>query len=363
MQFCSLPASLWGWCCETTWGEHVMEIEPFRIPLAVPMQTAHGPIHEREGFLVSVEHAGQYGVGEATPLPGWTESREQCRTALDRAEAIATELDWGIALAKLDATPAARHGVALALAEARARTQELPLYQSLGNGHRVSVVPVNATLGSAGSPRDVARRASDAVEAGFQTLKLKVGTNGLEEDVERVRAIRNAVGDVDIRVDANGVWTLTQAERAIDALAALDVEYVEQPLSKTALSEHAQLRGQVDIALDESLTAYDVADVIEADAADVAVLKPMVLGGPDRAVEAAMQFREAGIEPVVSTTFDAVVARTGAVHVAASIPDVRPCGLATADLLETDLAPDPVPVTDGQIAVPQDAGLGLPERP
>jgi L-alanine-DL-glutamate epimerase-like enolase superfamily enzyme len=47
------------------------------------------------------------------------------------------------------------------------------------------------------------------------------------------------------------------------------------------------------------------------------------------------------------------------VHVAAAIPDVRPCGLATGDRLATDLGPDPAPIADGRIRVPDGPGLGL----
>lgn len=339
-----------------------MDIEPFRVRLRTPLETARGPIREREGFLVTVESDSTYGIGEATPLPGWTESREECQAALARAESVASALDWGIALAKLD-RPAARHGVSLAFAEARARASDQPLYRSLGASEGVESVPVNATLGAEGSPSDVARAAREAVDEGFQTLKIKVGANGIEEDVERVRAARDTVGDeVALRVDANGAWTVEQARRAIDSLAALDVDYVEQPLPGADLSDHAQLRGPVDVALDESLVSASVNDIANADAADVVVLKPMVLGGPDRAVEAAMYARETDITPVVSGSIDAVVARTGAVHVAARIPDVSACGLATATLLETDLGPDPAPVVEGEITVPQETGLGLPER-
>lgn len=339
-----------------------MELESFRVRLSDPMSTAGGPIRERRGFLVTVEYEGYHGVGEATPLPGWTESYEECRRALERVESVASELDWGIALAKVD-SPAARHGVSLALAEARSRAAEEPLYQYLGRDGRVERVPVNATLGAGGSPTAVGRQARHAVDSGFQTLKLKVGTNGIEEDVERVRAIRDSVGDdVAIRVDANGAWTVEQARHAIDGLAALDVEYVEQPLPTAELRATARLRGPLDIALDESLVSRSIEDIIDAEAADTVVLKPMVLGGPDRALEMARRAREAGIDTVVSNTVDAVVARTGAVHVAAGVPDVQPCGLATAGLLETDLARDPAPVVDGEITVPQESGLGLPER-
>lgn len=342
----------------------MLDTQEFSVRLASPLETARGTIDAREGFLVRVETDGLSGLGEATPLVGWTESYEECREGLSHAESVARELDWGIALGKLEA-PAARHGLSLALAEGRANARDQPLYDSLTAEERtVESVPVNATLG-ADEPTALAERARAAVEEGYSAVKIKVGTNGVEEDIERIRAVRNAVGDgVELRVDANGAWTHEQASTAIDGLAALDVAYVEQPLPTAELSSHATLRGDgVDIALDESLVTHDVADIIAADAADVIVLKPMVLGGPDRAVAAARACREAGIDPVVSTTIDAVVARVGAVHVAAAIPDVRACGLATGPRLATDLARDPAPVEGGKITVPQAAGLGIDNPP
>jgi o-succinylbenzoate synthase len=347
-----------------------MRVEPFTVELDPPLGTARETMRERDGFLVRVEHDGHEGLGEATPLVGWTESYEECREALARAADVAGELDWGVALARLD-TPAARHGIALALAVARARAADEPLYRTLGSvpadggtdrpPERVERLPVNATLGADGTPAAVAERAGEAVSAGYRCLKLKVGSRGVEADIERVRAVRNAAGDdVTLRVDANGAWTRPEAREAVEALAALDVAYVEQPLPTADLDATGDLRDRgVDIALDESLAAHDIETILGAEAADTLVLKPMVLGGPDLAVEAARRCREAGVEPVVSNTVDAVVARTGAVHVAAAIPGVAPCGLATGDRVVRDLAPDPAPTADGGIRVPQTAGLGL----
>ncbi len=341
----------------------MLDIEPFTVRLARPLETADGAIRERRGFLVFVEDNDTPGVGEATPLPGWTESHEDCRAALDRAGTVAEELDWGVALAKTDA-PAARHGLALALAEARARAAGVPLYRYLDAAGVVRSVPANATLGDDDPPATAATAGRAALE-GFDCLKLKAGARSVSEDVERLRAVRDRVGaSVELRVDANGAWTREQAETALDALAPLDVSYVEQPLPAGDLAGHRALRGgPVGVALDESLREYDVAEVLDAGAADVVVLKPMVLGGPDRARAAALAAREAGVDPVLSTTVDAVVARTGAVHVAASLPGVRPCGLATASMLAGDLSADPAPVVDGALEVPQELGLGLPERP
>ena len=340
-----------------------MRLEPFALDLDPPLETASARIDRREGFLVAVEHAGQEGFGEATPLPGWTESRQACREALERAAAVAEELDWGIALARMEA-PAARHGLALALADARAKADGRPLYRALGAKHAVRQVPANATVGD-GTPDETAAAATRAVEAGFDCVKVKVGGRAVDADRRRLEAVRRAIGeDVVLRADANGAWDRSQAETALDWMAALGVEYVEQPLPPDDLAGLAALRGgDVEIAVDETLVEHDVSRVLEAAAADVVVLKPMVLGGPDRASTIAARAREAGVDPVVSTTFDAVVARTAAVHVAATVPDVRPCGLATADRLASDLCQDPAPVEQGVIFVPQDKGLGLPARP
>jgi o-succinylbenzoate synthase len=341
----------------------MLELEPFSLNLASPLATAAGTIDRREGFLVSVEYDGQHGVGEATPLPGWTESHAECRAALARAGEIAEELDWGIALAKTE-EPAARHGLALALAEARARNVDKPLYRYLGDDQFVPSVPVNVTIGDK-STAETVESAAAAVAEGFDCLKLKVGARSVEADIERMRAVRERVGDgVELRADANGSWTFDQAEHAFDALGDIGVSYVEQPLPADNLAGHTRLRGgPVDVALDEALTEYSVDKILAEFAADVLVIKPMIVGGPDQAREIALTAREVGVAPVVSTTVDGVVGRTGAVHLAASISDVRACGLATASLLAEDLSPDPAPVSDGAIEVPQGKGLGLPDRP
>ena len=334
-----------------------MRIEPFSLALSRPLSTAHGTIDAREGFLVTIGIDGTTGIGEATPLPGWTESLEDCRNALERVRE--TGGDPAAALDALDGTPAARHGFALARCDARARAAGVPLYRHLG-GNPAERVPVNATIGD-GTVEKTVEEATTAVERGFDTMKIKVGARAVEADAGRLSAVREAVGpDIELRADANGAWSRAEARAALDAFADFGLAYVEQPLSPTDLAGHAALRGRVDIALDETLRTHSVATVLDADAADVLVLKPMVLGGPDRARETALAAREAGLEAVVTTTVDGALARAGAVHVAASLPDTPACGLATADRLAEDFVADPAPIEDGHARVPQKPGT-VPE--
>lgn len=346
-----------------------MDRHEFSLALARPLGTARGDIERRDGLLIRLG----VGIGEATPLPGWTESLPACRRALDAVEDALHRVDpvdrdptdplaAAPAVAEgLADTPAARHAVELATLDARGRRTGRSLAALLGDDP-AATVPVNATVGDA-SVEETAAAAREAVDAGFDCLKIKVGAGRLDRDVARLRAVRDAVGEaVELRADANGAWDREQAERALEAVDPLDLEYVEQPMPAAEVAAHAGLRNggnRVPIALDESLAERPVTDLLAAEAADYLVLKPMALGGPDRARNVARQARQAGVTPVVSTTIDGVVARTAAVHVAAAIPEIPACGLATADWLADDLGPDPAPVADGQIEVPQAKGLGV----
>lgn len=338
-----------------------MEIQPYSLPLSAPLSTAEGSMDRRRGFVVRVAAGAETGVGEAAPLPGFTESYEACRTALRDAAAVAAEDGLQVAHRGIDESvhPAAAHGVSLAVLDAAAHKLGQPLHRLFADRARTSV-PVNATIGDADAERSAAA-AAEAVADGFDCLKVKVGARSVDADVARLRTIRDRVGDgVTLRADANGAWTRAEARRAVDGLAECDLEYLEQPLRAGDLGGHASLRSTgVSIALDESLLEYAVGDVTDADAADAVVCKPMVHGSPAAAHELASRAHRAGLQVAVTTTIDAVVARTAAVHVAASLGDVAHCGLATADRLGADLGADPAPVTDGRMQVPTGPGIGV----
>lgn len=355
-----------------------LEYRSFSLDLVEPLETTDGTIDSRDGFLVRLvdesdddDMAGvgdeptaepAVGYGEATPLQGWTESLDACERALERARDALRTGGPSEALKTVDRQVAARHALALALADLQATRESTPLYRYLGQGPMVGRVPVNATIGD-GTPAETVDKAREAVDRGFDCCKLKVGIRSVEADIERVRRVRDAVGSsVELRADANEAWTYEEAESALDAFADLGVSILEQPLPAGALEGHADLRAMsrgVSIALDEGLLEHGVDSICEANAADVVVLKPMALGGIDVARKVAAWLTELDVTPLVTTTIDGVVARTGAVHLAAAIPDVPACGLATGELLAADLGRDPVLLEKGSAVVPQAKGLGV----
>ncbi|WP_299234297.1 mandelate racemase/muconate lactonizing enzyme family protein [Natronomonas sp.] len=344
-----------------------MRVEPFSLPLSRPLETAAGPIETRRGFVVRTTATDAAGTGEATPLAGWTEPFEACERALASVDADPNvdpnvdpdaDADPGSTLdaEALSAAPAARHGLSLAVLDAAARAADRPLYRHLGGPERATRVPVNATVGD-GSPAETAASCADAVDAGYPAVKLKIGARSIEADLARIEAARERCPDVELRLDANGAWDADTAASALPRLEALDVAVLEQPLPATALSAHARLRGRsVDIALDESVVECGPAAIRSADAADVLVCKPMALGGVDRARRVAEAALSRGTDVVITTTIDGAIARAAAVHLAASLPDVRACGLATGGLLAADLRAGIAPIEEGAALVPQGKG-------
>jgi o-succinylbenzoate synthase len=210
-------------------------------------------------------------------------------------------------------------------------------------------VPVNVTVPAVGPEHAHAIVAA----SGCQTAKVKVAEPGqlTPDDVARVEAVRDALGASGrIRVDANGGWSVAEAERALAALAPLGLEYAEQPCR--TLEEMAELRRLTDIPLaaDESIRrASDPLAVRAAGAADIVVLKAQPLGG----VASALQIAEAcGLPVVVSSAVETSVGLAAGVALAAALPSLPyACGLATMSLLSGDVTAEPLAESGGSLPV------------
>lgn len=229
-----------------------------------------------------------------------------------------------------------------------------------------SVVPVNATVPAVSADRvpDVLARFG-RVDA----VKVKVAEQGqsLDDDVARLRAVRSALPEAAVRVDANGGWDVPGAVEALTRLAPIGLEYAEQPVPTVeGLAEvRARLRHAgtpVLIAADESVRKEtDPLRVARAGAADLIVVKVAPLGGVRRALDIVAQ---AGLPAVVSSALDTSVGIRAGLALAAALPDLPyACGLGTVSLFESDITLDPLVADDGGIRLRDAAAdAGLLER-
>lgn len=342
------------------------DIQPMQRRLRQPIVTSHGRVERRDGWLVSATlPGGSVGWGEAAPLPMWgTEGPAETLDDLTRAARTLAGEDPCSALERIEASscgPIARAGLEQALLDACARSRGLSLAQLISS-RPPRTIAVNALLREQ-TPDALEREAAANVAAGFRSLKMKVASGDLTDDLERVAAARRGAGSgVSLRLDANCGWSFGRATDALERLAVFDIELIEEPLARPSLPAWQALRkiSPVPLAADESATPAGAAtSLIESGAIDAIVLKPAALGGVLSTRALAVHAARQGVAVVITSLLEGAIGIAGAWQVAASL-DVPPlaCGLATGDWLEDDCAPAPA-IIDGELRAPDREGIGL----
>ena len=197
------------------------------LELAEPFTISRGTTETTDVVYVEIEHEGQIGYGEATPIDRYDQTAE---TALAYIEEHGDKLGddpWGLEEIESRLPQeqfAARAGIDAALHDLQGKLAGIPVWRLLGL--RRAGPPTSWTIWL-GDPDDMARRA-EGVGDRFKRLKLKLG-GGDGLDVERVRAVRG-VTELPLMVDVNEWWSLDEALEALPQLTELGVEYCEQPL-------------------------------------------------------------------------------------------------------------------------------------
>jgi L-Ala-D/L-Glu epimerase len=337
-----------------------LEIAPRRLRLRTPLATAHGTIAERELLDVLVIGASNLaGAGEAAPLPSYDgvtlddtrAALEDCRPILRDAEGLprAMILD---ACRQAAVLPQAVAAIDLALWDLEGRRTGQPVWRLLG-AERAGTVAVNALV-VAEDRAGAAKEAAAAVAAGFSCVKLKVG---IGDDAGRVAAVRAAVGrDVAIRLDANGAWSVEDADAHLRALAPSGIELCEEPVHGVAELRAVGADVDVALAMDETGVAPGA---LASGATPLVCLKLSRCGGITGLLEAAETARAAGSEVYLASTLDGPLGIAGTLHAAAVLRPGRPCGLATLGAF-AGLDVDPaLRIAGGVMQVPTAPGLGV----
>lgn len=151
-------------------------------------------------------------------------------------------------------------------------------------GRRRESVPVYGSGVNRHYPlEELVEQAERWVAAGCGAVKVKVGRPDLDEDLERLAAVRRVIGDRrGLMVDANQRWDLPAARRAMAAMRRFDLTWIEEPLLADDLRAHAALRRTIDVpvALGENLhTVYQFREALVLEACDVAQPNVVRVGG------------------------------------------------------------------------------------
>lgn len=333
---------------------------------------ASGSVNALQALYLCLDDGQHQGLGEVriniAYLNGYAPEQviaEAVRAlaVLDLDEAPARLLarmpDW----AKAYSMPV-RDLIDCALHDLLARQAGVPLAQWLGAVPGAVRHASNQTL--FWSPLEVfMAQAEGYVARGFSDLKVRIGVGDFEDDLLRLRALRERFGtSLKLAVDVNGQWSPAQAQRRLEALARFELAYIEQPIAAgdwpaiERLARHSPLP----LMLDEGLAgADDVARLCELGGLLWAHLKRVKLGGIAPCLAAARQLAAAHVPYMIGQMNEGAAATAAALHLACA------CAPRCAELYGADgLVDDPVTplrYADGELEAAPGPGLGVTLNP
>jgi O-succinylbenzoate synthase len=353
-----------------------IELVRVHVPLVRPFRTSYGTEAGRDVTLVHVVTDVADGWGEdvamAEPLYHYEYAalsnlalrdhlvprllaEPELGDPLDAARR-STEVVRGV-----QGYPMAKCAIEAAVLDAACRALDRSLTSFLG-GTRTRVVAgvavgVHPTLG------ETLAEINGYLADGYRRLKLKIAPG---HDIDLMRVVRAHVGDdVMLQVDANGAYTLADADH-LARLDAFDLLLIEQPLAQDDLLGHAELarRLRTPVCLDETITSPLVAEqAIELGACDIVNVKPGRVGGflAARAIHDLCLARE--VPAWVGGMLETGVGRAANLALA-SLPGFDlPADLSASDRYYRPDLTTPFVLHDGAIEVPTGPGIGAAPRP
>lgn len=302
-----------------------------RFPLNEPFIISYATYPDMPALILVLEtDNGLVGYGEAVPdehVTGeyFTAAFEVLKELFLPAIIGMNPFDIESIHSKMNAlmarNPAAKAAVDIACYDLMGKAASQPVYNLIG-GQATEHLDYPKVL-SIEAPEIMAEKAKKAVEMGYASLKLKVGKGQAQEDVDRILAVREAVGqDMPIRVDVNQGWKSSGiAVAAIKQLEGANIAWIEQPIRMGDIRGLAEIRSKtaVPIMADESLQSMeDLLEIIRLQAADVINIKLMKCAGIFHAAQMAKTAEAAGMKCQIGSMVESSVGSAAGYHVAMS---------------------------------------------
>jgi muconate cycloisomerase len=325
--------------------------------------------------LVRIEtDSGIEGAGEATVMARW--SGETAWGASAVIDHVFTPLLIGCDPSDIPAIDQvmdraaacnwfAKSAIEMACWDIRGKSEGKPVYELLGGAVRPLAITCRFSMGA--YPIDRARkRAAELVEEGFETIKVKVGTE-IDEDVARVTAVRETMGgERDLVIDANAGWDAATAIEAMRRMKDLDVGLFEQPTTKGDFHALAEVRREISCPVMADDIVFDLPDVIECirhEACDVISLYPGKNGGIRKAWEMAELAGQHGVACSIGSNLEFDIAAAAMCHLVVACPNMQvetyPGDILGPDYHEARVATNPISVNGPVIETPTGPGLGV----
>ena len=304
-----------------------VNIYRYQLRLTSPIAWDRRAHTHRMGLLVCLSQGGKPGWGDIAPLPGF--SAESLTEAQTWAEVFAREILESplrtLDLSSIKVPPSVRFGFELALRNLDTETRKQ-------SPQETSAVACCGLIGH--QKKQQIHLAHSLVGSDYRVVKLKLGRQSLEEDLNTVNTICGKYPELKVRVDANRSWSISTAKNFVRATQHLRLDYLEEPLKdKTELVEFAR-NCTIPIALDETLRGQDAEKYHKV--ADVRVLKPTLAGGIYTTLAQIERAMQENARCIISSSYECGVGMLGLIELARKLPQ-EIHGLDTHKVFERDV--------------------------
>ena len=249
-----------------------------------PSGTSRGVMNEKETWFIIIEEGNKKGIGECGILRG---------LSADDRDDYEEKLQWtcnNIHLGEktlweaLLAFPSIQFGVEMAFRSLNSETPFMLFPSNFTTGEKS--IAINGLVWM-GEPEFMKQQIEEKLAAGFRCIKLKIGAIDFEKELELLAFIRSYFSSeqVEIRVDANGAFSLDSALDKLSQLDKYELHSIEQPIKQNNIEAMAGLckKTPFPIALDEELigvfTLEDKEKIIQKIKPQYIILKPSFIGG------------------------------------------------------------------------------------
>jgi L-alanine-DL-glutamate epimerase-like enolase superfamily enzyme len=217
---------------------------------------------------------------------------------------------------------------------------------------------------SYGSIAEMTEEAVQHVSRGFKTIKIYCGRETPQDDLERIREIRRAVGDgIQIYVESNQRWSFKTTLGLLPYLEELKILFMEQPISVHLWREMKILRerSSIPVAIDEGVfNAEDVVRAKQNELADIMNIYVLKAGGILNAKRALDVTESVGLQAFIGSFNELGISIAAGAHLAATLASLPyPCYLIGPMLYEEEILQEPLDIRDGFLSLPEKPGLGI----
>jgi L-alanine-DL-glutamate epimerase-like enolase superfamily enzyme len=230
----------------------------------------------------------------------------------------------------------------------------LPLHKVFGACREQVKTYASGGLWLSQSIDSLVEEAAELIDTGFHSMKIRLGKPGVSEDVERVAAVREAIGpDIELLADANQALSVKHAIRLGRELEEFNLAWFEEPVVYHNLVGCAEVRAALDTPIAAGETEYThlgMRDILDAGAVDVLMPDLQRIGGLSemRRVAALAAAYEIPISTHIFTEYSLCIAGSEANCI--SVEHMPWCAA---------LFNEPMELTDGMIAIPERPGTGF----